>query len=469
MKIYRNQFPPTIARSGRPWSIFRSLIDPAIVVLTYVMVRAFHQGKFGEEDLITILLTILLTYPGKIPFNRFSTEIVFNILHRWLIAVGLLVIFWLAKSAILVNSDGISNNRVFFVWTLAACIALICVHALSPLIAPYLRRFYKQSKVVIVGLNSASARLSELIHSGEAEGQCVAAYFDDRQIDRFGNTITRPIKGGLDKVGEYVKRHGVDIIYIGLPMCSQRRIVALLDELRDTTASVYFIPDIFVADLIQGRVVTIAGVPLLSVCDTPFDGTDGAVKRALDLALTIPAIAIFLPLYAVIAIGVRLTSPGPVIFKQRRYGLDGKEIVVWKFRTMTTLEDGDKNYVQVTRNDVRVTPLGKLLRKTSLDELPQLLNVLAGNMSLVGPRPHALAVNEQYRKMIPGYMLRHKAKPGISGWAQVNGYRGGDDLESMRKRTEYDLEYLKSWSLTFDLLIIWKTIFMLLLGDKKAY
>ncbi len=172
---------------------------------------------------------------------------------------------------------------------------------------------------------------------------------------------------------------------------------------------------------------------------------------------------------AVIAVAIRLTSPGPAIFKQRRYGLDGKEILVWKFRTMRCAEDGDKTYRQVTRDDDRVTPLGRILRKTSLDEFPQLLNVLTGSMSLVGPRPHALAVNEQYRKLIPGYMVRHKVKPGITGWAQVNGYRGGDDLESMRNRTAYDLAYLRSWSLSLDVLILLRTAKMLIFGDSKAF
>jgi putative colanic acid biosysnthesis UDP-glucose lipid carrier transferase len=270
-------------------------------------------------------------------------------------------------------------------------------------------------------------------------------------------------------VGSYVKTHRIDAIYISMPMASQPRIVSLLEALRDTTASIYFLPDVFVADLIQGKVTTLAGLPVLSVCETPFDGTAGAIKRVFDLTLTVAALPLILPLMAIIAILVRATSPGPAIFKQRRYGLDGKEIVILKFRTMSTLEDGDSTYQQVTPEDARVTPLGRFLRKTSLDELPQLINVLSGSMSLVGPRPHALAVNEQYRKLIPGYMVRHKVKPGITGWAQVNGCRGGNDLDSMRKRTEYDLAYLRSWSLSLDLLIVLKTAKMLILGDARAY
>ena len=465
MKIYCNQFPATIARSGRPWSVLRSLIDPFIVVFTYLVILALHDVPFGESELVVVLLALLLTYPGKVPFNRFSAGIAQNIVNNWLLVVALLIMFRLAKSALLpLEAWHFEIDAVFF-WALLAPLTLIGVHTLSPILAPHLRRLYKPSKVVIVGVNSASLRFSELIQRGEADGQCVAGYFDDRRAQRLGISI----KGCLDQVSDYVKHNGIDIIYIALPMSSQKRILALLDQVRDTTASIYFIPDIFVADLIQGRVDMVAGVPLVSICDTPFKGTPAAIKRALDLTLTLLALPLLLPLFAFIAVLVRLTSTGPAIFKQRRYGLDGKEILVWKFRTMRTLEDGDKVYRQVTRDDDRVTPLGKILRKTSLDELPQLLNVLAGTMSLIGPRPHACAVNEQYRKLIPGYMVRHKVKPGISGWAQVNGYRGGDDLESMRKRTEYDLEYLRSWSLSLDLLIIWKTAKMLLMGDKKAY
>lgn len=469
MKIYCNQFPPTIARSGRPLSVLRSLIDPFIIVCAYLMVLTLHGGRFKEDNLIVILLAVLLTYPGKVPFNRFSTAIAINILNHWLMVVALLIMFEVARSTLLVMDARHFEIDVLFAWALAATVALIGVHTLSPIIAPHLRRLYKESKVVIVGVNSVSLRFSDLIYSGEAEGQRVAGYFDDRQAQRLGMSSAHPIKGRIDEVSDYVKRHGIDIIYIALPMTSQRRILALLDQLRDTTASIYFIPDIFVADLIQGRVDTVAGVPLVSVCDTPFKGTPGVIKRSLDLTLTLLALPLLAPLFVLIAILIRLTSPGPAIFKQRRYGLDGKEILVWKFRTMRELEDGDTTYHQVTRNDDRVTPFGKFLRKTSLDELPQLLNVLNGTMSLVGPRPHVLAVNEQYRKLIPGYMVRHKVKPGISGWAQVNGCRGGDDLETMRRRTEYDLEYLRSWSLALDLLIIWKTAVILLSGDKKAY
>jgi putative colanic acid biosynthesis UDP-glucose lipid carrier transferase len=171
----------------------------------------------------------------------------------------------------------------------------------------------------------------------------------------------------------------------------------------------------------------------------------------------------------VISLGVKLSSPGPIIFKQRRYGLDGKEILVYKFRSMTVCDDGG-NVVQATKQDRRITRLGAFLRKTSLDELPQFINVLQGRMSVVGPRPHAVAHNEMYRKLIKGYMVRHKVKPGITGWAQVNGLRGETDtLEKMQARIEHDIDYLRNWSPRLDVYIILKTIWVVARGQDGAY
>src|SRR5690606_26724486 len=191
----------------------------------------------------------------------------------------------------------------------------------------------------------------------------------------------------------------------------------------DTTASVYFVPDIFAFDLIQAQVCNLDGVPLLAVCETPFSGMNGVLKRASDIAFAIGILALIWPVLLAIAVGVRLSSPGPILFRQRRYGLYGESINVYKFRSMTVCEDGGA-IVQAKRNDERVTRFGAFLRRTSLDELPQLFNVLLGSMRLVGPRPHAVAHNEEYRKVIDGYMRRHKVRPGITGWAQVNGCRG---------------------------------------------
>ena len=196
----------------------------------------------------------------------------------------------------------------------------------------------------------------------------------------------------------------------------------------------------------------------MGLCETPFTGTNRLVKRLSDIVLASLILVLIAPLLLAIAIAIKLTSPGPVIFKQRRNGLDGEEIVVYKFRSMRTQDDGDV-VQQATKDDPRITPLGRFLRRSSLDELPQFINVLQGRMSIVGPRPHAVAHNEQYRQLIKAYMVRHKVKPGITGWAQIHGHRGETDtIEKMQARVEYDLEYLRNWSLGLDLQIIARTI-----------
>jgi putative colanic acid biosynthesis UDP-glucose lipid carrier transferase len=274
--------------------------------------------------------------------------------------------------------------------------------------------------------------------------------------------------GKIAALPAYARTHPIDLIYISLPMASQPRILSLLDALRDTTASIYFVPDIFVTDLIQGRVDSVRGLPIVAVCESPFSGFGGVLKRASDIVLSLMILGVLAVPLLVIALAVKLSSPGPAIFRQRRYGVDGREIIVYKFRTMTVAEDGP-TVRQACEGDSRVTPLGRWLRKFSLDELPQFFNVLQGRMSIVGPRPHAVAHNETYRRLIKGYMVRHKVKRGITGWAQVNGYRGETEtLDKMKARIDYDLDYLRNWSLRLDLYIIARTIWVVL-GKKNAY
>jgi len=293
-------------------------------------------------------------------------------------------------------------------------------------------------------------------------------FVDDRVHERLSSRREYGVLGRLEELPQLVKGQRIDVVYLALPMVSTPRLRALLDALRDTTASVYFAPDPFVTDLIQGSVDSVSGMPVLGVCDSPFIGASGLLKRASDIVLSLFILVLIAPLFAAIALAVKLSSPGPVIFRQRRYGLDGEEIIVYKFRSMRVIEDSGV-IRQATRADDRVTRVGAFLRRSSLDELPQFLNVLQGSMSIVGPRPHAVAHNELYRKLIKGYMQRHKVKPGITGWAQVNGLRGETvALERMQARIEHDLDYLRNWSLRLDLYIIAKTVWIVLRG-QNAY
>lgn len=250
-----------------------------------------------------------------------------------------------------------------------------------------------------------------------------------------------------------------DHIYLALPLSEDKTLRWLARELADTASSVYLIPDIFTFDLLHARTQLIDGLPIISIYDTPFSGADQFIKRSFDIAASTMALLLLMPLMLAIAIAIKTTSPGPVLFKQTRYGLNGRDFKVWKFRTMNVMDNGPV-VVQAQQNDPRLTPIGGFLRRSSLDELPQFLNVLLGSMSLVGPRPHAVAHNEEYRSLIPGYMLRHKVKPGITGWAQVNGWRGETDtLEKMAKRIEFDMDYIRRWSLWLDIKITLLTAF----------
>ena len=296
-------------------------------------------------------------------------------------------------------------------------------------------------------------------------GFVVKGIYDDTYTD---NLQGIPYAGDLNKLVEDAKSGKVDRVYIALAIEDEDKIKQVLKELTDTTCSVLLIPDLFTFNILQSRTEEINGVPVVPLFDTPLNGINMVFKRLEDIVVSILILILISPVLILISCVVKFTSPGPVFFRQIRYGMDGKPIRVWKFRSMTVMEN-DGNVKQATKNDVRITKVGKILRKTSLDELPQFFNVLFGQMSVVGPRPHAVSHNEQYRALIQGYMLRHKVKPGITGLAQINGWRGETDtLEKMEKRIEYDLIYIRNWSIWLDLKIIFLTIFKGFV-NKSAY
>ncbi|HBR4060496.1 TPA: undecaprenyl-phosphate glucose phosphotransferase, partial [Escherichia coli] len=277
-----------------------------------------------------------------------------------------------------------------------------------------------------------------------------------------------PYGGTLSELVEDARSGKIDRIYIAMSMKDETRLRDIISQLTDTTCSVLLIPDVFTFNILQSRTEEINGVPVVPLFDTPLNGINMVFKRIEDVVVSSIILLLISPVLCTIAVIVKVTSPGPVIFRQIRYGMDGKPIRVWKFRSMTVMEN-DTKVIQATKNDVRVTKVGKFLRRTSLDELPQFFNVLFGQMSVVGPRPHAVSHNEQYRSLIQGYMLRHKVKPGITGLAQINGWRGETDtLEKMEKRIEYDLMYIRSWSVWLDLKIIFLTVFKGFI-NKSAY
>ncbi len=319
------------------------------------------------------------------------------------------------------------------------------------------QRGENQRSLAFVGGGATARRMAEHLESNRWSGCKVLGVYDDRSPSRLAQGGL-PVLGSTEALLRDARAGRVDEIYITLPMHAQRRIVELVNELSDTTVSVFVVPDGFIFDMMQANWSEIAGYPIISIYDTPFYGVDGSFKRLEDIVLSSVILLLISPLLLLIALGIKISSRGPALFRQRRYGLNGNIVEIWKFRTMTVSEDGD-HVVQATRGDARVTRFGAFLRRHSLDELPQFVNVLQGRMSIVGPRPHAVVHNEQYRRLIHGYMVRHKVRPGITGWAQVNGWRGETDtVEKMRKRVEFDLYYVRNWSFLLDLRIIALTI-----------
>jgi putative colanic acid biosynthesis UDP-glucose lipid carrier transferase len=361
------------------------------------------------------------------------------------------------------------ENDVLMAWALATPVLQWAAVMIGRSVIQHRARLPENRRTaIIVGAGPLGVKVSKALESRADARVDVAGYFDDRTDQRVAPEASPKLLGTLADVAPYVMAHGVKEVYITLPLGLQPRIVQLLESVQGTTASLFFVPDVFGISIIQGRLQDMNGVPVVGICETPFTGTNELTKRISDIVLSSLILVVISPLLLLIAIGVKLSSPGPVIFKQRRNGLDGEEIIVYKFRSMTTQDNGD-SVPQARRDDVRITPFGAFLRRTSLDELPQFINVLQGHMSIVGPRPHAVAHNQMYRDLIKAYMVRHKVKPGITGWAQVNGLRGETDtVDKMRARVEYDLEYLRNWTLALDLQIIVRTI-RLVLFDRNAY
>jgi putative colanic acid biosynthesis UDP-glucose lipid carrier transferase len=371
------------------------------------------------------------------------------------------------------QTSALYSRKMLFLWACLAPMALVALRVMLYLILRRARARGRNSRtVVIAGAGDLGRQLAGNVVDTPWLGMDLKGFFDDQKVGE--KVVIRrdwpgyPVLGDLDDMVAFVQQHKIDMVYLALPMRAEERLRQVVDALQDTTASVYLAPDVFTFSLLQASITDLRGMPLISLWESPFYGLYGWLKRAEDILVASLVLLLTAPLMLLIAFGVKLSSPGPVLFKQRRYGLAGEEIRVYKFRTMTVCEDGS-DFQQVTRNDCRVTPFGAFLRRTSLDEIPQFWNVLTGIMSVVGPRPHPVAMDDSFRRQIPGYVLRQKVRPGITGWAQVNGWRGETDtLEKMEKRLEYDLDYLRNWSLWLDVKIIFLTV---LRGftDKHAY
>lgn len=445
-------------------SFFEILIGPSSFIVSLLGLAFYYEGSIQSAYIILSILVFALSFPGHARLQSLLLSEIFNITLNWAWLAGMLLIIGIASGYIYDFS-----KHVLYAWLWVAPLTKILAWLVLRLTAPTLLKLQgPPRRAIIVGMNEQGLALAKKIVEAPYSRLELVGFADSRSSERVKHTEQYKLLGNLDQLLCLILREQIQVIYLSLPMTSQPRILHILDELKDTTTSIYFVPDMFVTDLIQSHPDSVCGMPVISVCESPFQGMDGVIKRFSDIVLSILILILISPVLLIIAVAVKMGSPGPIIFRQRRCGEDGQEIVIYKFRSMNVTEDGD-SIQQATQNDQRVTPLGAFLRRASLDELPQFINVLQGRMSIVGPRPHAMAHNELYRKLIKGYMVRHKVKPGITGWAQVNGFRGETKtLDRMQGRVDYDLDYLRNWSLALDLLIILKTI-RLLINDQRAY
>lgn len=458
--------PPTPEAPGRSSFLqaIEAVLEPAMQAFSLCVVCLYFEGDLLPPHLILASMAFAASFPGRSRLQFTRTKMTVDIVSGWILVAGLLALLGMATDTL-----GYFSATALTAWLIAAPLSAAGANLALRAVAPALARIQSRvQRAIIVGMNAQGLELARRI-SATAYAQIeLNGFFDDRSPERLGDVAEHSLLGNLKDLPAFVKKHRIELIYLSMPMTSHPRIREVLDELKDTTASIYFVPDMFVTDLIQGHTGAVCGMPVISVCETPFRGRNAIVKWLSDKILAAIILVLISPILLFIALAIRFDSPGPVIFKQRRYGLNGEEILVYKFRSMTVCEDGSV-IQQARQNDARITRLGAFLRKTSLDELPQFINVLQGRMSIVGPRPHAVAHNEMYRNLIRGYMLRHKVKPGITGWAQVNGFRGETNtLDKMQSRVDYDLDYLRNWSLLLDLKIVLRTV-LVVFHDQAAY
>jgi putative colanic acid biosysnthesis UDP-glucose lipid carrier transferase len=434
--------------------------DGAIGVGSFLAL-SWVYGMYNSDYLMVgtlILFMTMVTFRSVGLYRSWRVASFRSELHQIVLGCVIVYVLLLLAGYSLKVSD-LFSRRVVFTWMIAWPLILGSERfGIRAVLWHYRKKGRNIRKAVIAGAGEIGERLARYLEENPWSGTVILGFFDDQAKDPVRG---HPVWGSVPDLPDFVRTHHVDVIYIALPSRAEEEIQNILKDLSDTTASVYLVPDIHLFDLLLGgSLMYFDTIPVIALRDTPLLGFNAFLKRAEDLVLSLLVLTVISPVMLAIAAAIRLTSPGPALFKQWRYGLDGRPITIYKFRTMSVCEDGYE-FNQVRRSDPRITRLGTLLRRTSLDELPQFINVLQGRMSIVGPRPHPVAMNEEFRKLVPGYMLRHKVRPGITGLAQIRGWRGGTEtLEKMEMRIQYDLDYLRQWSLLLDLKIIALTVLM---------
>lgn len=460
-----------IKNNVNKFATFYRLVDAAIIQLSLLIAISIYNVAYTKDLVLLSLISIIGFSLFAEMFALYRSwrdgsfkEIIFNALLSWIIAFGLILLY------VFFSKSGVEYSRVATgIWFALTCFLLFSWRLGFAIFLRNIRRKGMNTRsVAIIGVTKQGMKLAQQIQSHPETGFRLKAVYDDRDESRLPENFHSLLQGNVKDGVEQAKLNEFDVVYIALPLTAEKRITDILHLLGNTTVNVQLVPNFFMYSIMSASMAHVGDIQTISVFCNPMRGSYALIKRIEDIILSSIILTIIAIPLAIIAIAVKTTSKGPVIFKQDRYGLNGKRIKVWKFRSMSVTENSDV-VTQATKNDSRITPVGAFLRRTSLDELPQFINVLQGRMSVVGPRPHAVAHNEEYRKTVDYYMLRHKIKPGITGWAQVNGWRGETDtINKMEMRIKYDLDYIRCWSLWMDFKIVFQTIFKSF-NDKNAY
>jgi Undecaprenyl-phosphate glucose phosphotransferase len=440
------------------------LVDAIAIGIAGIVAYHFLLG-WGSGSFQVYLNAIVVSIVLMVSFFHFAGLYDFNTLVVWpdrmrqMVLLSALVIFVLA---VVLKISSQYRSAWFLATFVGSTVLIFGLRGLAKhLIGRLARTGTMVRNIAIVGASGQAKHLVERLRREDAPWKRIIGIFDDRRTRITDEIDGFAVLGNLDDLVSYVRRGHVQDVVITLPWSADGRLIDIISKLRALPVHIYLGSDLIGYHFQQHREQKLAGMSVLEIASAPLTGWSGFLKRVEDKAISTVAVILLSPLMMLIAIAIRLDSPGPILFRQKRYGFNNEVIVVYKFRSMYHNRPPEVGVPQATRDDPRITRVGRLLRRTSLDELPQLFNVIRGEMSLIGPRPHAVEHNKKYAVLIGDYHWRHKVKPGITGWAQVSGFRGETDtLEKMRLRFEHDVYYIENWSLWFDFKILVMTAFI---------
>lgn len=441
----------------------------AMIVLMAILylLGIIKWGSLEENHRLLAVITIFCSVPIYTTLRVFDRKIGYLAVLRRLTFAWIVLLAILALLAFATKTGQTFSREVVLSWAILGLIgqsiAFIPLHGFS---RHYHRVKRREQKSLIVGTGELARELAVRIRQDGSESLLGLVHNQDDMPGELHNRYL--VLGNISDLRELVQRYDIKKIYIALPADQMGNIESVYIDMMDLQADVIWVPDFTTMMLLNQSVSEVAGIPAIHLNESPLTAqpSGALLKTSIDRTLAIICLVLLSPLMLFVAVAIKISSPGPILFMQPRHGFNGKVFPMWKFRSMRIHDDRDTR--QATRDDPRVTTVGRFIRRTSIDELPQLFNVLMGQMSLVGPRPHAVAHNNYYSERIQAYMNRHRIKPGITGLAQVHGARGETEtLKKMERRVQLDLEYINNWSLWLDVRILLTTPFALF--SRNAY